>query len=799
MGAAILTSLTIAPLGAQPRVIVDIASLDGEQGQLTRVFGGSGNGALGVPVAGALDTDGDGVPDYAVAFIRASPLGRSGAGEVALIFGDGRIGGTVDTSIPQARVLRIAGDVDQEAAGNEIWMDDVTGDGVADLLIGRQNFTPDPDRIGAGALSVLVGGPSLRTLAAGLKLLDLRVPDESTSVLTIHGKRALDRLGIWFRTGDVDGDGIADIVVGADQEDGPGESNSGAVYVIRGGAHLSVAQIIDLNDLGATSLAGHVARLHPPQGSQRFHLGSTCQIADLDGNGRAEVLAAAALDRAGASINPAGAPPGSAMGTGGSLHGTVYIAWDDNFPPTLWPLDFDLDLNDLPGSQTLIDGGVGSRIFGEEIVGGLDFDADGRADLFVGDFEADGSVGKDRPFSGVGTVFFDASRLKGADLTLDTLPPDLSVTWILGPSSGSIGTDTATQGDFNADGIADLAVGSPHHNPQGRVSAGSIHVIYGREGGWPDLIDTSFFSLPTSTEVEITEVQGALGSAPGDQGDTLCYSGAAGDVDGDGYIDIVTNEMQGNGLAPGTADVGNLVILSGRRISTPNAARFPQFGNGQGFISELILTNPSFSQSAGGEAFFSDDDGSPLDPGFLTVSGAGSLMGLSQPGDALRFTVPPLGSLTLATSGEGALLSGAVSVFSNLQLGAIVRFTVAGIGTAGVASSPPLGGFIVAARRTSQGLNTGVAVFNPEDDAVALSLTLHSRLGEALPGGSTLIEVPAGGHIARFITELFPEAETESFEGTLVGQVESGQVAAVAMELGPLPGQFTTLAVTPLR
>ena len=53
----------------------------------------------------------------------------------------------------------------------------------------------------------------------------------------------------------------------------------------------------------------------------------------------------------------------------------------------------------------------------------------------------------------------------------------------------------------------------------------------------------------------------------GDTGDTLGYSAASADIDGDGVMDIVVNEMVGNGLQPGSIDVGNLIILSGASVA----------------------------------------------------------------------------------------------------------------------------------------------------------------------------------------------------------------------------------------
>ena len=76
----------------------------------------------------------------------------------AQILGDGQIQQSLDTAQAIANLLRIAGAGPQEAAGGEIWMDDVTGDGLGDLIIGRPNYrASSPDRIGAGALTIVVG------------------------------------------------------------------------------------------------------------------------------------------------------------------------------------------------------------------------------------------------------------------------------------------------------------------------------------------------------------------------------------------------------------------------------------------------------------------------------------------------------------------------------------------------------------------------------------------------------------------------------------------------------------------
>ncbi len=569
------------PSFAQPDLTLDLATVTPTDGLITWVYGARGLGNLGLPVAGGADLDGDGFPDTAVAFMRADALGRDAAGEVDLVFGDGTIGGFLDTATPHPRILRFAGGGPKEAAGSELWIDDVTGDGLGDLLICRQNHNPG-GRIGAGALTIVVGSAALRTQALALTTVDLLAPPMGVTLTTLIGANPIDRLGIWARTGDLTGDGIADIVVAADQEDVAGQNNSGALYVVRGGPHLAAGGTIDLAQFGTTALPGNLAKITPPSAANGFHFGATCQLADLDGNGRAEVLAAATLNRAGASIPADGAVPGSAESSGGAPHGILYIAWDDNLPAGVWANGLNFKITAPPGSTTVIFGGSVQNVnFGEEILGGLDYDHDGAADLFVGDLTGDGTADQSRGVSGIGYVFYRARALKGLQFNLGSaLPPGIRISKILGPQTGAISADTAAHGDFDGDRVDDLAFSSPHAAPFGRINAGILHVFYGQPGGWPALIDTQSGALPPTAQVRVGEILGAHGQAGGDRGDTLCYSAAYSDLDADGRIDIITNEMVGNGLAPGSIDAGNLILIGGAQTLTGPSVFVDGFASG---------------------------------------------------------------------------------------------------------------------------------------------------------------------------------------------------------------------------
>jgi len=549
-----------SPDDAGPEHGLDLASL-GDQG-LRRVYGSTGNGSLGLPVAGGLDVDGDGLPDVALGAMQATPLAAPRAGEVLLVFGDGTTSGAVDSADPRPDILRMYGSQPYEYAGSELWIDDVTGDGLADVIIARQNYSPGlggaDEAAGAGAVSVVAGGPALRAQAERLEPLELEAPPPGIEVLTLVGAAAEGRLGIWLRSGDVTGDGIPDLVVGADLEAQGDVRAAGAAYVIRGGPHLGSSGEWSVAGR-ASPLSGNVARLVPPPTPEpnNYHFGATCQIADLDGNGRAEVLVAAALSRAGAVLDRRGG--NTARGSGGPRGGRLYIAWDDNFPAAPWPEGFGFAVGAGAGSHSILSGSAGNGAFGEELLGGLDWDVDGTPDLYVGDLIANLTG---RPGSGSSHIIYDASRLRGLTTSIDalrTLDPPIRTTTILGANIGDISGDTAAQGDFSGDGVADLVVCSPHANALRRASAGALHVFYGRPGGWPAVVDLR--DPPVGPSLDLLPVFGAHGTFGTDTGDTLCYSAATGDLDGDGRTDLIANEMVGNGLSPAAVDVGNLVII----------------------------------------------------------------------------------------------------------------------------------------------------------------------------------------------------------------------------------------------
>jgi len=116
-------------------------------------------------------------------------------------------------------------------------------------------------------------------------------------------------------------------------------------------------------------------------------------------------------------------------------------------------------------------------------------------------------------------------------------------------------------------------------------------------------------------------------------------------------------------------------------------------------------------------------------------------------------------------------------------------------GSSDLITIPPLGSVTLTAVDPGK-LTVGSAVASASREIGGL----RGENGQIVPGGSYVIEdFPAGGHLAKFINELFTQASVENFAGTLVVQSVGGPVAAVALELGSKPGESTTLPVVPLK
>lgn len=118
-----------------------------------------------------------------------------------------------------------------------------------------------------------------------------------------------------------------------------------------------------------------------------------------------------------------------------------------------------------------------------------------------------------------------------------------------GAEAGDWFGDCLASGDFDADGHADLAVGVPGEDIGGDLDTGAVHVLYGGPSGL------------TASGGQMWHQDSAGVPGAGESGDRFGDSLAVGDLDGDGFDDLVIGVP---GEAIGTiAHAGAVVVLRG--------------------------------------------------------------------------------------------------------------------------------------------------------------------------------------------------------------------------------------------
>jgi len=203
------------------------------------------------------DVNGDGKRDIAVGASSAFVGGKASQGRVYVFSGaDGSVLFTLDSPNPEP-----GGDF-----GYSVAMGDVDGDGRDDIAVGATNEDVGTTE-SAGRAYVFSG-------VSGSLLLTLTVPSPNPE----FPRSFAESLAV----GDVNGDGRADIVVGAEQEH-VGGKNQGRAYVFSG-ANGSLLFALDTPN---------------PQGGAGF--GGDVAVADVNGDGLGEIVVGANGEQVGAN------------------------------------------------------------------------------------------------------------------------------------------------------------------------------------------------------------------------------------------------------------------------------------------------------------------------------------------------------------------------------------------------------------------------------------------------------------------------------------------------------------------
>ncbi|MFO1038997.1 MAG: FG-GAP-like repeat-containing protein [Geminicoccaceae bacterium] len=458
-----------------------------------KIQGEGSSDSAGRSVAGAGDIDGDGFADLLIG---------SGRSACYVIYGkSASFGAIVDLHAVAAGVggFKIIGEAGSDQAGRSPRSaGDVNGDGLADLLIDAQaNRSGGQD---AGAAYLVYGHTAPFPATLGLASVGSTTP--GVKLQGLAGELAGYSVS---SCGDINGDGYADLVVGAPNNSSKG-TISGAAYVLFGKAAaftstLSLAQAA--SGLGGFKIQG--------QNAGDVAGTSVSSAGDINGDGFSDLLI-------GAYGNDAG----------GTDAGAAYVVFGKS---TSFGAIVDLDAVAAGTGGFKIKGAAAVDEAGWPVSAAGDVNADGFADILVGARGHDGAALDD------GAAYLVLGRPAGFPTSLDLATADggAGVCRIQGEAAlDEAGASVAAAGDVNGDGFADIVIGAP------RNGSGAAYVIYGKASGFGSLIDLA----DIAAGVGGFKIQGT-----GSENAGSAVAGV-GDINGDGYDDLLVgapfNSSSGN-------------------------------------------------------------------------------------------------------------------------------------------------------------------------------------------------------------------------------------------------------------
>jgi FG-GAP repeat protein len=558
----LLSAATISNL-ADDRIQLAVDTSNFTQDGLFVLFGGLRlQGDKGLPVA-AGDINGDGRADviFCGMYGSAGAGNRRNNGQVNFYLSDGRDTGFLDQRQNPSNILTLVGERSGDLLGTSVSANgDVNGDGLRDVVVAASlHDGPSGDRFNAGAAYVVLGSQNL-TLNTDLSTIDGNPPP---GIIAIYGPQTNGRMGIWTDAGDVDSDGIGDIIIGSDQINSDAGPHVGGAYIVFGSTALP--QKIDL---AAPPAGVRVTRI--AGSGVEDHWGAALHIGDINNDGIGDLTIGGSIFRdSGSYVSPQDEESGhndfgASFGGTRNRAGEVFVLYGSRN----WPAH--IDLRTPPAGSTHVVGANSRDLLGSQLHSG-DLNGDGRTELIMGALQALAPDNRGR--TGAVYVVYGSTGVAGA--TIDLRNPDASglrVVTVYGENNLDCGGDSVRSFDINKDGRFELFVGSPEHtlepediNGQAeRDDAGDTKFIFGQADFLPSVI--KLYDPPAG--LAIFRLAGADGEDQGlDGGDEFSYRLTGGDVDGDGYVDYISNAMHGDGLGNSMVNAGEVYIFSGKKLS----------------------------------------------------------------------------------------------------------------------------------------------------------------------------------------------------------------------------------------
>jgi len=347
-----------------------------------------------------------------------------------------------------------------------------------------------------------------------------------------NGASANDALGVSVAgTGDVNGDGRADFIVGVPGADTGVLLDVGSAYVYSGADGALLYQksgaeandqlglsVVGNGDIGGDGRADFIVGAYLANPSGRANAGSAFIFSGADGQLLYQKDGSRSGDRLGGSV--AGAGDVNADGRSDFIIGAERANPNNS-------IDAGSAFVYSGADSTLLyrkDGTSSGDELGFSVAGAGDVNGDGKDDFIIGaPFASPGGfilAGSAFVYSGAtGGLLYQKNGAAGSEL---------------------LGSSVAGAGDINADGRADFIVGAPGASPNGLGAAGSAYIYSGADG-------TLLFQKD--------------GTAIGDNLGSYGTVSGAGDVNGDGRPDFIIGAY---GADPsGRINAGSAFVFSG--------------------------------------------------------------------------------------------------------------------------------------------------------------------------------------------------------------------------------------------